>query len=97
MVSPDKGVNDKTWMLDKYTSATDVCIHAKIQTIASEATRNHIAAEEKAMTNAQKRKRVESVLDGPGGDRLSNRQAAALAGVSHHLVHLVRQERAMQK
>lgn len=48
-------------------------------------------------TKFAKRRAVESVIDGPGGERLSNRRAAALAGVSHHLVHRVRRERAMQQ
>jgi hypothetical protein len=38
-----------------------------------------------------------TVIDGPGGEKLSNRRAAALAGVSHHLVHLVRRERAIER
>ncbi|MGN7127807.1 hypothetical protein [Methylorubrum thiocyanatum] len=47
-------------------------------------------------SNFAKRRAVETVIDGPGGEKLSNRRAAALAGVSHHLVHLVRRERAME-
>lgn len=53
--------------------------------------------EDRPPTNAQKRRAVEAVLIGMDGERLSNRQAAVRAGVSHHLVHLVRQERAMEK
>jgi len=47
-------------------------------------------------SNYAERRAVESVIDSPGGEKLSNRRAAALAGVSHHLVHLVRKERAMK-
>jgi hypothetical protein len=53
--------------------------------------------EDQPKTNAQKRRAVEGVLIGADGERLLNRQAAARAGVSHHLVQLVRQERAMEK
>lgn len=46
------------------------------------------------VTNAQKRRAVEAVLNGLDGERLSNRQAAARAGVSHHLIQIMRRERA---
>lgn len=48
-------------------------------------------------SNFAKRLAVETVIDGPGGEKLSNRRAAAQAGVSHHLVYLVRRERATQQ
>ncbi|MFD6319886.1 hypothetical protein [Methylorubrum thiocyanatum] len=48
-------------------------------------------------SNFAKRRAVETVIDGPGGEKLSNRRAAALAGVSHHLVYRVRRERATQQ
>lgn len=52
---------------------------------------------EKPTTNAAERRAVEVVLNGSVRDRHSNRQAAALAGVSHHLVQIVRRERAMER
>ncbi|CAO4145280.1 hypothetical protein GPNCGGLF_LOCUS2107 [Methylorubrum aminovorans] len=48
-------------------------------------------------SNYAKRRAVESVIDGPGGEKLSDRAAAALASVSHHLVYRVRRERATQQ
>ncbi|CAO4181349.1 Transposase [Methylorubrum extorquens] len=51
--------------------------------------------ERKMATNAQKRRAVEAVLSRLDGESLSNRQAAARAGVSHHFVQIVSREWAM--
>jgi len=53
--------------------------------------------EQDVRSNAQKRRAVEAVLNGMDGERLSNRQAAARAGVSHHLVQIVRRERVTEQ